>query len=135
MSDDRRVAVLKGGRSLEREVSLRSGANAEAALRRLGHDVLELDVDQHMVRTLLAERPDVRERMGAAGRELAAAEHELARVAERQAAAFEMTAGGSAVADDVLREVGAAAAGVGIAPGTSEAAEIARRLSEVDLGG
>ena len=34
------VAVLKGGRSLEREVSLRSGANAEAALRRLGHDVL-----------------------------------------------------------------------------------------------
>jgi D-alanine-D-alanine ligase len=52
------VAVLKGGRSLEREVSLRSGANAEAALRRLGHDVLELDVDQHMVRTLRAERPD-----------------------------------------------------------------------------
>ncbi len=53
-----RVAVLKGGRSLEREVSLRSGANAEAALRRLGHDVLEIDVDQHLVRTLRAERPD-----------------------------------------------------------------------------
>jgi D-alanine-D-alanine ligase len=53
-----KVAVLKGGRSLEREVSLRSGANAEAALRRLGHDVLELDVDQHLVRTLRAERPD-----------------------------------------------------------------------------
>ncbi|MGD9571972.1 MAG: D-alanine--D-alanine ligase [Thermoleophilia bacterium] len=53
-----RVAVLKGGRSLEREVSLRSGANAEAALRRLGHDVLEVDVDQHLVRTLRGERPD-----------------------------------------------------------------------------
>lgn len=53
-----RVAVLKGGRSLEREVSLRSGANAEAALRRLGHVVLEVDVDQHLVRTLRAERPD-----------------------------------------------------------------------------
>jgi D-alanine-D-alanine ligase len=53
-----RVAVLKGGRSLEREVSLRSGANAEAALRRMGHDVLPLDVDQHLVRTLRAERPD-----------------------------------------------------------------------------
>ena len=53
-----RVAVLKGGRSLEREVSLRSGLNAEAALRRLGHDVLEVDVDQHLVRTLRAERPD-----------------------------------------------------------------------------
>jgi len=53
-----RVAVLKGGRSLEREVSLRSGANAEAALRRLGHDVLEVDVDQHLVRALRGERPD-----------------------------------------------------------------------------
>ncbi len=51
--------MLKGGRSLEREVSLRSGANAEAALRRLGHEVLPLDVDQHLVRRLRADRPDV----------------------------------------------------------------------------
>ncbi len=84
---------------------------------------------------LLVERSDARERMGAAARDLATGEHDLARVAERQAAAFEVVAGGRAVADDVLREIGAAAAGVGIAPGTSEAAEIARRLSEVDLGG
>lgn len=53
-----RVAVLKGGRSLEREVSLRSGVNAEAALRRLGHEVLPIDVDEHLVRTLRDERPD-----------------------------------------------------------------------------
>lgn len=53
-----RVAVLKGGRSLEREVSLRSGSNAEAALRRLGHEVLPVDVDQHLVRRLRTERPD-----------------------------------------------------------------------------
>lgn len=53
-----RIAVLKGGRSLEREVSLRSGANAEAALRRLGHEVLSVDVDQHLVRRLRADRPD-----------------------------------------------------------------------------
>jgi D-alanine-D-alanine ligase len=53
------VAVLKGGRSLEREVSLRSGANVEAALRRLGHEVVGIDVDQHLVRTLRSERPDV----------------------------------------------------------------------------
>jgi D-alanine-D-alanine ligase len=53
-----RVAVLKGGRSLEREVSLRSGANACAALRRLGHEVTEIDVDQHLVRTLRADRPE-----------------------------------------------------------------------------
>jgi glycosyltransferase involved in cell wall biosynthesis len=84
---------------------------------------------------LLAERSDVRATMGAAALELATGEHDLARVAERQAAAFELTAGGGVVADDVLREVGEAAAGVGIAPGTPEAAEIARRLSEVDLGG
>jgi D-alanine-D-alanine ligase len=53
-----KVAVLKGGRSLEREVSLRSGANAEAALRRLGNEVLAVDADAHLVRTLRAERPD-----------------------------------------------------------------------------
>ena len=50
-------------------------------------------------------------------------------------AAFERVAGGGAVADVVLREVSEAAAGVGIAAGTPEASEIARRLSEVDLGG
>jgi glycosyltransferase involved in cell wall biosynthesis len=84
---------------------------------------------------LLVERRDARDAMGAAARGLATGEHDLARVAEAQAAAFEVVGGGEAVADEVLREVGAAAAGVGIAPGTSEATEIARRLSEVDLGG
>ncbi|MBI2684082.1 MAG: D-alanine--D-alanine ligase [Actinobacteria bacterium] len=54
-----RVAVLKGGRSLEREVSLRSGTNVEAALRRLGHDVLAIDADQHLIRRLRSDRPDV----------------------------------------------------------------------------
>lgn len=54
-----KVVVLKGGRSFEREVSLRSGGNVEASLRRLGHDVLGLDVDKSTVRTLKAERPDV----------------------------------------------------------------------------
>lgn len=59
MTDPKRVAVLKGGRSLEREVSLRSGANVEAALRRLGHEVIPVDADPGLVRTLRAERPDV----------------------------------------------------------------------------
>lgn len=54
-----KVVVLKGGRSFEREISLRSGGNVEAALRRLGHDVLPLDVDKSMVKQLKAERPDV----------------------------------------------------------------------------
>ena len=59
MSDPKRVAVLKGGRSLEREVSLRSGANVEAALRRLGHEVIPVDADPALVRTLRHERPEV----------------------------------------------------------------------------
>jgi D-alanine-D-alanine ligase len=54
-----RVAVLKGGRSLEREVSLRSGARVEDALKRLGHEVCGIDVDHDLVRTLRELRPDV----------------------------------------------------------------------------
>jgi len=54
-----RVAVLKGGRSLERGVSLRSGARVEDALQRLGHDVVALDVGGDLVKRLEAERPDV----------------------------------------------------------------------------
>jgi D-alanine-D-alanine ligase len=53
------VAVLKGGRSLEREVSLRSGARVEDALKRLGHDVRGIDVDHDLVRGLRERRPDV----------------------------------------------------------------------------
>jgi hypothetical protein len=73
--------------------------------------------------------------MGAAARALAASEHELGRVADLQASAFEQIAGGGAVADDVVRDVSEAAGEVGIAPGSPEASEIARRLAEVDLGG
>jgi D-alanine-D-alanine ligase len=54
-----RVAVLKGGRSLEREVSLRSGARVEDALQRLGHVVHGIDVDHDLVRRLRALAPDV----------------------------------------------------------------------------
>lgn len=50
------VAVLKGGRSLEREVSLRSGARAEEALRSLGHEVVAVDVGSDLV-DRLRERP------------------------------------------------------------------------------
>ena len=54
-----RVAVLKGGRSLERVVSLRSGARVEDALMRLGHDVIAIDVGPDLVDRLRRERPDV----------------------------------------------------------------------------
>jgi len=54
-----KVAVLKGGRSLERSVSLRSGARVEDALGRLGHTVLPLEADGDLVKRLVSERPDV----------------------------------------------------------------------------
>jgi D-alanine-D-alanine ligase len=54
-----KVAVLKGGRSLERGVSLRSGARVEDALERLGHEVLPIDAGGDLVKRLTAGRPDV----------------------------------------------------------------------------
>jgi D-alanine-D-alanine ligase len=54
-----KVAVLKGGRSLERGVSLRSGARVEDALERLGHEVLALEADGDMVKHLAAGQPDI----------------------------------------------------------------------------
>ena len=47
-----RVAVLKGGRSLERQVSLRSGARVEDALERLGHATVGIDVGADVVERL-----------------------------------------------------------------------------------
>ncbi len=54
-----RVAVLKGGRSLERNVSLRSGARVEDALHRLGHEVVPIDVGADLVDRLGEVAPDV----------------------------------------------------------------------------
>jgi D-alanine-D-alanine ligase len=53
-----RVAVLKGGSSLERQVSLRSGGRVEDALQRLGHDVVPVDVGADLIERLRAEAPD-----------------------------------------------------------------------------
>jgi D-alanine-D-alanine ligase len=54
-----KVAVLKGGRSLERGVSLRSGARVEDALERIGHRALPIDAGGDLVKRLTDERPDV----------------------------------------------------------------------------
>ncbi|HEY1457882.1 MAG TPA: D-alanine--D-alanine ligase [Solirubrobacteraceae bacterium] len=53
------VAVLKGGRSLERGVSLRSGAQVQDALRRLGHESVVIDVGPELVARLRESKPDV----------------------------------------------------------------------------
>jgi D-alanine-D-alanine ligase len=54
-----RVAVLKGGRSLERQVSLKSGARVQDALERLGHEVIAIDVGVDLVQQLTADPPDL----------------------------------------------------------------------------
>lgn len=54
-----KIAVLMGGRSLERDVSLISGRRVERALKSRGYEVLALDVDEKLVPTLLSEKPDL----------------------------------------------------------------------------
>ncbi|HMD57098.1 MAG TPA: D-alanine--D-alanine ligase [Solirubrobacteraceae bacterium] len=59
MSATRRVAVLKGGRSLERAVSLRSAAHVHDALLRLGHESRAIEAGPEMIAELLSADPDV----------------------------------------------------------------------------
>ena len=47
---DKRVGVLLGGLSVEREVSLRSGAAISKALRSLQYEVVEIDVQRDLPR-------------------------------------------------------------------------------------
>jgi D-alanine-D-alanine ligase len=54
-----RIAVVKGGRSAEREVSLVSGRECATALRNEGYDVVEIDAGPDVASVLQAERPDV----------------------------------------------------------------------------
>ena len=51
--------MLRGGWSLERSVSLRSGARVEAALRLLGHDPIGLDLDRELPHILLEDGYEV----------------------------------------------------------------------------
>ncbi len=53
------VAVLKGGRSLERQVSLKSGARVQDALERLGHRVIPIDVGGDLVERLTRAEPEI----------------------------------------------------------------------------
>lgn len=54
-----KVAVLLGGPSAEREVSLSSGRECAAALRGEGYDVVELDAGPDLYAQLLTAKPDV----------------------------------------------------------------------------
>jgi D-alanine-D-alanine ligase len=54
-----RIAVLDGGLSVEREVSLRTGAAVTKALREAAYDVVELDVQKDLPARLTAEKIEV----------------------------------------------------------------------------
>ncbi len=57
-----KVAVLYGGKSAEREVSLSSGRECIAALRKAGFDVTPIEVGEDLaavIQALTADRPDV----------------------------------------------------------------------------
>ncbi|MEC8195825.1 MAG: D-alanine--D-alanine ligase, partial [Pseudomonadota bacterium] len=54
-----KVAVLMGGPSAEREVSLSSGRECAAALRDAGLDVVEVDAGPDLVARLQEIKPDV----------------------------------------------------------------------------
>lgn len=57
--DAPRIALLKGGFSAEREVSLVSGRECARALRGEGFEVVEVDAGPDLASVLLAEKPDV----------------------------------------------------------------------------
>ncbi|MBL6936805.1 MAG: D-alanine--D-alanine ligase [Alphaproteobacteria bacterium] len=55
----KRVAVLLGGRSAEREVSLSSGTGCAKALRAEGFDVVEVDPGDNLAQQLIDAKPEV----------------------------------------------------------------------------
>lgn len=55
----RKVALVLGGKSAEREISLRTGEQVGVALRCKGHEVVALDLDAELVPALQREKPDV----------------------------------------------------------------------------
>lgn len=62
VSERVRVAVLMGGWSSERDVSLKSGASVTAALNRLNMDVMTIDPPRDLVRfaaQIVSARPDI----------------------------------------------------------------------------
>ncbi len=48
------IAIVRGGRSLERDFSLQSGHHVAASLRHTGHTITEVDVDNDLVREISA---------------------------------------------------------------------------------
>lgn len=56
---NKRIAVLMGGRSAEREISLKTGKQVARALKELGLNVFPIDVDANIVQNLRSARIDL----------------------------------------------------------------------------
>lgn len=54
-----KVAVVMGGSSAERDISIQSGSGVMRALQSLGYDASSLDYDPHFVESLRELKPDV----------------------------------------------------------------------------
>jgi D-alanine-D-alanine ligase len=54
-----RIAIMTGGLSLERELSFRSGAEAEWAMNELGYENKSFDIGGDFISDLIAYKPDV----------------------------------------------------------------------------
>lgn len=59
MTDNLHIAVLMGGWSAERPVSLMSGAGVADALERNGHRVTRIDMDRDLAAKLVEAKPDL----------------------------------------------------------------------------
>jgi glycosyltransferase involved in cell wall biosynthesis len=98
--------------------------------------VVKVRPDEREVDTLAAallrivENEEETSRLRSAARRYAEREHTLPRVADLYVAALEDAAGGSAIRDEVVKEVGAAAADVGL----TDTHDVAQALREVGLG-
>ncbi len=53
-----RVAVLRGGHSMERDVSVVTGRRVQHALERLGHEVYPLDIEETTTESLMSLAPE-----------------------------------------------------------------------------
>jgi len=59
MLTDRRIGVLMGGMSSEREVSLRSGSAVFNALKKLGYNAVAIDAASNICEVLKKEKIDI----------------------------------------------------------------------------
>ena len=59
MSSSRKIGVLLGGLSVERDTSIRAGEAVAAALRQMGHEALAMFVDRDIDVALRQTRIDI----------------------------------------------------------------------------